>query len=231
MEISRPMRLSVYREKSVTTASLCKAMCEASLKFAPLTLDSTGKDEDGHEYRYASLAAMNKATSRALWEQGVWTHADYGLIGSTGRYISVTLEKDDEWVTSYLDIPPATTMRKRKALMTQLRRAAIEGLLNLAAEQDNDAEGVEDAACNAAAVESSAAQAEMLVMAKDAIRSAANRQTVEAKLAKARQKSDSGELNPADLPELEKLAEQRIKEIEAAAKKAGVKPEAVGAAK
>lgn len=229
--LSKPMRMTVFREKSAETAGLCKAMCEASLKFGPLHFDSVGVDDFGREYSYASLAAIKKATSRALCEAGIWVHADYGFHDDT-RYISVTIEKDDQYVTSYLDIPDADTLQKRKAAQTQLRRAAIEGLLDLAAEQDTDARGVEDTVAEPRVDEAKAkAWADMKRIAKDAIASSANVKTVEAKVAKAREKSEAGELNPADLPELVACGERRIKEIEAAEKKAGVKPEPVGGAK
>jgi hypothetical protein len=234
--IAKPIRMTVFREKSAETASLCKAMCEAALKFLPLRFDSTGIDDAGREYRYASLAAIKKATSTALCEAGIWVHADYGFHDLT-RYISVTIEKDDQWVTSYLDIPDANTLQKRKAAMTQLRRAAIEGLLDLAAEQDTDARDVEDTPVEVAAEvaefakEQLEAWAGLKQMASDAIQAAANQKTVEAKIEKVRQKVEAGEMNPADLPELVQLAEKRIKAIEAAAAKAGVKAEAVGGAK
>lgn len=133
----------VYREKSQSTANLCKAMCEASQNFEPLHFDQTGFDEDGIEYRYASLAAIKKATGKALAQAGVWLHSEYGF-DERGRFLCVTVEKDDEWVASYLDIPEATTLRDRKSAMTQLRRAAIEGLLDLSAEEDTDGDGVMD---------------------------------------------------------------------------------------
>lgn len=229
--IAKPMRMSLYREKSLTTKTLCEAMCQASLKFSPLHFDSTGKDEDGREYRYASLAAIKKATSRALSEAGVWIHSDYGF-DDRGRWICVTIEKDDEWITSYLDIPEATSHRKRKALMTQLRRAAVEGLLDLAAEQDTDADGVEDVP-SAQVVDAAkpAAWADMKRMAKDAIAIAANQKTIEAKVAKAREKVEAGEMDPADLPELVKFAEQRLKDLGAALAAAGLQPAATGGGK
>lgn len=227
--LPRPMKTFIYREKSVTTALLCKAMCEASLKFLPLHFDSVGVDEQGQPYSYASLAAIKKATAKPLAEAGVWIHSEFGF-DDRGRFICVTIEKDDEWVCSYLDIPEATSLRKRKAAMTQLRRAAIEGLLDLSAEQDGDAEGVADSAPAQVDETQATAWADMKRMAKDAIAAAANAKTVEAKLAKVREKIEAGEMNPADLKELADYAEARIAEIQEAAKKAGVKPEKVGGA-
>jgi hypothetical protein len=236
------MRMTVFREKSAETAGLCKAMCEAALKFGPLHFDSVGVDDFGREYSYASLAAIKKATSRALCEAGIWVHADYGFHDDT-RYISVTLEKDDQYVTSYLDIPHADTLQKRKAAQTQLRRAAIEGLLDLAAEQDTDARGVKDTGSAAvdegselagdplALLNAAKGWADTRRMASDAIVAAATVKTVESKIAKVKEKIKAGDMNPKDLADLERLAEVRIAEIEAAAKKAGVKPEPVGGAK
>jgi hypothetical protein len=231
MELSRPMRLCVYREKSQSTKNLCEAMCQASLRFAPLHMDSTGRDEDGSEYRYASLNAIKKATSHALWESGVWTHAEYGF-NDRGRFICVTIEKDDEWVASYLDIPDSTSLRKRKGLMTQLRKAAIEGLLDLAAEQDTDAEVTDDGPAGdpLALLNAAKGWADMKRMAKDAIAAAANEKTVQAKIAKVREKVEAGDMNPADLKELADFAEARIAEIQAAAEKAGIKPVKSGGA-
>lgn len=228
--IARPTRACIYREKSASTSGLCKAMCEAALKFGPLHYDSIGLDETGRQYSYASLAAIKKSTSKALCEAGIWVHADYGF-DDRGRYISVTIEKDDEWVTSYLDIPDAHSLHKRKAAMTQLRRAAIEGLLDLAAEQDTDAAGVEDTPAEVVEDEPNEAWVAMRQMAADAIAAAANKKAVESKVEKAKAKVEAGEMDPRDLPELVKLAEKRIAAIEAAAAKAGVKPEPVGGAK
>lgn len=235
--ISKPQRMCIYREKSATTALLSKAMCEASLKFQPIHFDSAGRDDDGREYRYASLAAIKKATSKALCEAGIWIHSEYGF-DDRGRYICVTVEKDDEWVASSLDIPQASTLRKRKAAMTQLRRAAIEALLDLSAEQDSDAEGVEDATQavaedapdTTAGNEKPSAWADMRRLASDAIVAAATAKTVESKIAKVKEKVEAGDMDPSDLADLERLAEVRIAEIEAAAEKAGMKPEPVGGA-
>lgn len=226
--LAKPVRMCIYREKSATTAGLCKAMCDASLKFLPLHFDSVGVDEVGQPYKYASLAAIKKATAKPMAEAGVWVHSEYGF-DDRGRYICVTIEKDDEWVASYLDIPESTSLRKRKAAMTQLRRAAIEGLLDLSAEEDTDAAGVTEEAAPAEAAHNPA-WADMKRMAKDAIAAAANEKTVQAKIAKVREKVEAGEMNPADLKELADFAEARIAEIHAAAEKAGIKPVKSGGA-
>lgn len=226
--IAKPTHMCVYREKSATTGEITKAMAKASAEFQPVKLDSIGRDEDGREYRYASLTAINAATKPALSTNGLWLHCDYGY-DERGVYAVAVLEHDTgEFVTSTLPIPQYQSIHKQKAAMTLMRRAAIEALLGLAAETDTD--GPLPSAEPAVDTVKSLAWADMKRMAKDAITAAANQKTVEAKVAKAREKAEAGELNPADLPELVQHAEKRIKEIEAAAKKAGIKAEPVGGA-
>lgn len=228
--IAKPVRPCVYREKSLTTGEITKAMSKATAEFQPLKLDSIGRDEDGREYRYASLAAINAATKPALSANGLWLHCDYGY-DESGVYAVAVLEHDTgEFVASTLPIPQFSSIHKQKAAMTLMRRAAIEALLGLAAETDTDGPQMESSEPQVDEAKAKA-WADMKRMARDAIASAANTKTVEAKVAKAREKCEAGELNPADLPELVACGERRIKEIEAAEKKAGVKPEPVGGAK
>jgi hypothetical protein len=227
--IAKPTHMCVYREKSPTTGEITKAMAKATAEFQPIKLDSVGRDEDGREYRYASLTAINAATKPALSTNGLWLHCDYGY-DERGVYAVAVLEHDTgEFVTSTLPIPQYQSIHKQKAAMTLMRRAAIEALLGLAAETDTDGP-MPEAGGPAVDTVKSLAWADMKRMAKDAIAAAANQKTVEAKVAKAKEKAEAGELNPADLPELVQCAEKRIKEIEAAAKKAGIKAEPVGGA-
>jgi hypothetical protein len=226
--IQKPTHMCVYREKSPTTGEITKAMAKATAEFQTVKLDSTGVDEDGRKYRYASLTAINTATKEALSQNGLWLHCDYGY-DETGVYAVAVLEHGSgEFVTSTLPIPQYQSIHKRKAAMTLMRRAAIEALLGLAAETDTDGPAMEaePAVDNTKAV----AWADMKRMAKDAITAAANVKTVEAKLEKVREKVEAGELNPADLPELVELAEKRIAEITAAVEKAGAKPAKTGGA-
>jgi hypothetical protein len=228
--IAKPTHMCVYREKSSTTGEITKAMAKATAEFQPVKLDSVGRDEDGREYRYASLTAINAATKPALSANGLWLHCDYGY-DDRGVFAVAVLEHDTgEFVTSTLPIPQFQSIHKSKAAMTLMRRAAIEALLGLAAEQDTDGP-MPEADGPAVNQAQAAAWADMKRMATDAIAAAANVQAVEAKVAKAREKVEEGAMNPADLPALVTYAEKRIKEIEAAAKKAGVKPEPVGGAK
>ena len=106
----------VYREKSSITGDLVEAMAKATTEFAPLQFDQTGVDEDGREYRYASLAAINKATKKALADNGLWLHCDYGfdeggiyavvvLEHKTGQFVSSTL-RELEAIPAHIEHPP-----------------------------------------------------------------------------------------------------------------------------
>lgn len=224
--IQRPV--CVYRDKSRTTGEITKAMADASLEFLPINFDSIGRDEDGREYRYASLTAINKATKAALCKHGCWLHTDYG-VDENGLYaVAVVDHVSGEYVSSLLPIPAYQSIHKKKAAMTLMRRTAIEGLLNISTESDTDGPPMEP---EAQAEDKTAAWEEQKRLAKDAIVAAANRPKVDSIVAKVRAKVDGGDMNPADLEELVTLAEKRIKAIEAAAAKAGVKPEPVGGAK
>lgn len=227
--IVKPTHRCVYREKSPTTGEITKAMAKAVAEFLPLKLDSIGVDEVGRKYRYASLTAINAATKKALSDNGLWLHCDYGYSESGVFAVAVLEHNTGEFVTSTLPIPEYSSIHRQKAAMTLMRRAAIEALLGLSAEVDTDGPMMEAEP----QVDEAKAKAwsEMKRMATDAIAAAANAKTVEAKVAKAREKAEAGEMNPDDLAELVQFAERRIKEIEATAQKAGVKPEAVGGAK
>lgn len=228
--IAKPTHMCVYREKSPTTGEITKAMAKASGQFWPLKLDSVGADEMGRQYRYASLTSINQSTKAALCANELWLHCDYGYDESGVFAVAVLEHSSGEFVTSTLPIPQYTSIHRQKAAMTLMRRAAVEALLGLAAETDTDGPPVE-ASAEPVAEDKTAAWEEQKRLAKDAIVAAANRPKVDSIVAKVRAKVDGGDMNPADLEELVTLAEKRIKAIEAAAAKAGVKPEPVGGAK
>lgn len=222
--IAKPM--CVYREKSSTTGAITAAMAKATAQFLPVKLDSIGRDEDGREYRYASLTAINAATKPALSANGLWLHCDYGY-DERGVYAVAVLEHDTgEFVTSTLPIPQFQSIHKQKAAMTLMRRASIEALLGLAAETDTDGPAMEAEAPQADLVKS-AEWEEQKRLAKDAIAAAANRLRVDGIIAKAKEKAAAGAMNPADIEELEQIAAKRVASLESKARKA---QEAVGGA-
>lgn len=211
MQRIRTFSHCVYREKSSTTGKLVEAMAKATSEFEPLQFDQTGTDEDGREYRYASLAAINKATKKALSNHGLWLHCDYGFDDS-GVYAVAVLEHDSgEFVASTLPIPPYLSIHRQKAAMTLMRRAAVEGLLGLSAEVDDDAK-----CC--AGEEPSAAEAnpkwiENERLARQAIAEAKEPTKLDSVLEKVAIKVRKGHMDPDVIDALNELADARRSEI------------------
>lgn len=213
MERIRTLSHCVYREKSATTGKLVAAMAKATAEFKPLNFDSVGRDEDGREYRYASLTAINRATRPALSAHGLWLHTDYGF-DESGLYAVAVLEHDSgEFVSSALPVHGYSTIRRRKAAMTLMRRAAIEGLLGLSAEADDDGEacGDEETGAEEATVDPKWAENERL--ARMAIADAPTPAKVQAVIEKVVSKIEKGFMDPESLEVLKKLADERRSQI------------------
>lgn len=216
MQKIRVRQPCLYREKSATTGELVAAMAKATAEFLPLQFDQTGVgfDADGreYEYRYASLAAINKATKAALSKNDLWLHCDYGF-DEEGVFACVVLEhKTGEFVASTLPVPQYGTIHQQKAAMTLMRRAAIEGLLGLSAEEDTDAqccagEQPAEATQPAAAVDPKWQQNEAMAFA--AIESAEDDGRVAEIVAKVKQKIERGRMDPSALARVEEAASVR----------------------
>lgn len=221
----------IYREKSATTGDLVGAMAQATAEFAPLQFDQTGVgfDADGreYEYRYASLAAINKATKPALSKHGLWLHCDYGF-DEGGMFACVVLEhKTGEFVASTLPVPHYASIHQQKAAMTLMRRAAIEGLLGLSAEEDTDAQCCGDEAQDVreavAAPQQESAPAESdpkwvknEQMALLALADAADMDRISEIMGKVAHKIDRGQMAPGARERLEKAAFARQQEVKVA---------------
>jgi hypothetical protein len=208
----------VYREKSQFTGQLVEAMCAASLEFLPLVYDEVGYDEDGNEYHYASLTAINKATKAALCKHGVYLHTDYGF-DEEGMYATAVLEhKSGEFIGSFIRIKEYMSIHRQKAAMTLMRRTAVEGLLNISAEADDDAQ------CCASEDKHNAAVAEVgpvvdpkavkrEEMARSAIEVADTPERVEEIMTKVIQMIDAGMMLGASMNVLKPVASARLKEL------------------
>lgn len=216
--INRPQqrRTLAYREKSQLTGDLAKALAMAQGQFLPVEKDSVG--EFG---KFASLAALRKATAQALADNGLSISQEYTPTDTGMLLVTVLSHESDQWISSVMPIKVAQHPQQTVAYCTYMRRAAYAAILCLAAEADDDGAGATVASISA----ESQAWAEQKQLASDAIAAAANATRVEAVLAKVKTKIGSGEMNPEHLKDLEAAAERRIKAIEEAAKKAGIKPE------
>lgn len=206
----------VYREKSQSTGQLVEAMCKASLEFLPLVYDEVGYDEDGNEYRYASLSAINKATKPALCKYGVYLHTDYGF-DEEGMYATAVLEHTTgEFIGSFIRIKEYMSIHRQKAAMTLMRRAAVEGLLNLSAEPDTDARSCADEDRQkeqAAAVEIDPKAVRREEMARQAIEIADTPARVEEVMSKVRHMIEAGMMLGASMNVLEPVASARLNEL------------------
>lgn len=208
----------VYREKSQSTGQLVEAMCQASLEFLPLVYDEVGYDEDDNEYRYASLTAINKATKAALCRHGIFLHTDYGF-DEGGMYATAVLDHTSgEFISSYIRVKEYMSIHRQKAAMTLMRRTAVEGLLNISAEADDDA------ACCASEDKHNAAIAEAgpvtdpkavkrEEMARSAIEAADTPERVEEIMTKVRQMIEAGMMLGASMNVLEPVATARVNEL------------------
>lgn len=206
----------VYREKSQSTGQLVEAMCQASLEFQPLVYDETGYDEDGNEYRYASLNAINKATKPALCKYSLYLHTDYGF-DEEGMYATAVLEhKSGEFIASFIRIKEYLSIHRQKAAMTLMRRAAVEGLLNLSAEPDTDARACAEEdrqQAQAAAVEIDPKAVRREEMARQAIEVADTPARVEEVMGKVRHMIEAGMMLGASMNVLEPVATARLNEL------------------
>ena len=216
MERIRTLSRCVYREKSATTGKLVAAMAKATAEFLPLVYDQTGRDDDGREYKYASLTAINRATRPALSKYDVWLHTDYGFDESGVYAVAVLEHSSGEFVSSALPVPDYSSVRRRKAAMTLMRRAAVEGLLGLSAEGDDDAQccAAEESMDESAA--SNPKWEENTLLAKQAIAEADTPEKLNGVINKVVAKIDKGFMSPSCLASLMELADARRSEMAAA---------------
>lgn len=206
MEIARPRRACVYREKSFETGQLSKALASAQGKFLPVVKDSTAQYGP-----FASLASMRRATAAALAEAMLSVHFEYADVDDYPYLIAVLSHASGEWVSSSIRMERIADPQKRTAYMTYMKRAAYSALLCLAAEADDDGETASAAATQSHREE----QAEVARLARDAIASATTPQRVEAIIEKCRSKIASGELSQAAMPALVAAAGDKVLSLEA----------------
>lgn len=196
----------VYREKSSTTGQLVEAMSKATAEFLPLQYDQTGTDEDGRDYRYASLSAINRATKKALSDNGLWLHCDYGFDESGIYAVAVLEHTSGEFVASTLPIPPYVSIHRQKAAMTLMRRAAVEGLLGLSAEAEDDANCCQTEDAQAASPAIDPKFKAQIDMARQAILAADSEERIAEILSKVNDKIERGRMPAECRDELDALA-------------------------
>jgi len=140
----------VSRFMSPTISKIVSALARAQSKYKPLAKNCEGKvsynAKDGREagsykFRYADLGAVLEATSEALSSEEL---AHTVLIGA-GRIRVILLHSSGEWFASEAPIgsPEEMGFQKFGAQITYLRRYLFAPLVDLASEDDDDANMVE----------------------------------------------------------------------------------------
>lgn len=131
------LMVSVYREESKHTSELIAAMCNAQPEFEPVVLDSKGY-RNGQTYRYASIKSIRRATQQALAKHGLLCHHIYGHSDEGEYVVTVLRHVSGEYIASTLRVPAKDDVQESKAAKTLLCRTAIEGLLGIVTEDDDD---------------------------------------------------------------------------------------------
>ena len=140
----------VSRFMSPTIFKIVSALARAQGKYKPLAKNCEGKvsygakdgrEAGGYKFRYADLGAVLEATSEALSSEEL---AHTVLIGA-GRIRVMLLHSSGEWFASEAPIgsPEEMGFQKFGAQITYLRRYLFAPLVDLASEDDDDANMVE----------------------------------------------------------------------------------------
>ena len=186
------LMVSVYREESKHLGDLIAAMCAAQTEFLPVTLDCDGY-RDGQVYKYASIKSIRRSTQAALAKHGLLIHHVYGHSDEGDYVVTVLRHASDQYICSTLRIPPRDDVQERKAAMTLLCRTAIEGLLGIVTEDDDDGQSVGMEVDQA----KSAEWEESLRMCKASIERAATNNKVEHYRELAKQRIAEGRMDPS----------------------------------
>lgn len=197
------LTLSVYREESQHTDELIDAFCQAQAAFLPVSLDKTGY-RNGQSYKYASIASIRRSTQTALAMHSLMCHHVYGHNDEGEFVVTVLRHKSGQFISSTLRIPERVDAQEAKAIKTLLCRTAIEGLLGIVTEDDDD---------GACAVEVDEDQRRQWAMtwsvASMAIANAADVAAVDRYEATAKQRVVEGALSPDMVPEIERVCNER----------------------
>lgn len=198
------LMVSVYREESKFVGELIAAMCAAQADFLPVSLDCHGS-RHGEVYRYASIKSIRRATQAALSAHGLVIHHVYGH-NDEGEYVVTVLRHiSDQYICSTLKIPPREDAQDHKAVKTLLCRTAIEGLLGIVTEDDDDAQS-QSMEVDA---QTRSIWATNIGMAKDAISRAESVERVNQLEALARTRIREGQMSPTADQEVAALCNDR----------------------
>jgi hypothetical protein len=125
-------------------AKLASALAKAQGQFEPIAFDqkATIKTKSGgsYSYEYASRAAINKATKKALSDNGIAVMS-IPTTGNSGMIDLVTLVMfEDEWIESRVPLLQDTSQPQLLASqISYLMRYCKSAMLDISTEKDDDA--------------------------------------------------------------------------------------------
>lgn len=127
---------SAEREACTKYAAACAAFVKAQSEFKPITFD---KENPHFKSKYASLSAILKATLPALNANGI-AHTSRTVIDGENIIVKAYLIHGGipfvraEWPAGKISTPP----QQLGSALTYARRYALQSVLGVAAEEDDD---------------------------------------------------------------------------------------------
>ena len=215
------LTVSVYREESQHTDELIEAFCLAQAAFLPVMLDKKGY-RNGQSYRYASIASIRRSTQAALAMHSLMCHHVYGHNDEGEFVVTVLRHKSGQFISSTLRIPERVDPQEAKAIKTLLCRTAIEGLLGIVTEEDDD--GASAGTGESVSEEQLAVWSATWAAASSKIASAKTVSEVDRYEAIAKERMEQGSLSPDMGPEIERVCNQKrdqLKEMKSHDDRAG----------
>ena len=225
---SRPRKMLVYKEQSVTVSKLMAALAKAMSEFTPIARDGRGeviRNGKRQTYRYATLDSLHRSTKPALLKEGIVPCQEY-CVSDEGVTLVTSLHCGEEFIASVLPIRQYEDQQRLKAHMSYMRRTAYEGILCLSSEDDSDGQDEKLPADNPAAeqpvdqVPAAKMWKMQLDLATKAIAAAKTPAAAIDILDKAKKKSDDGDMDPHHVGIVEELAHKRVAELKKVPQKA-----------
>lgn len=210
VDSAAPSGVFIYVERSKECGKLYSALGKALGD-----IEEPKKNRTGQYGEYADLAALRKATRGPLAANGLFVMQTFHIAGSE-LILNTTLgHSSGEYVSSQVPIKTSQNPQQTMGYATYMRRMAYSAILSLSAEDDDDGEAASDAAASAA---NDGQQAEVNAASK-ALRQAESPERVSEVLEKVHARIASKAFPALALPQLIKVADERIAQLKKAAQK------------
>jgi len=194
-------RAYIYREASDHLDLLYAALSDAQGDIGAIP-----KRHRSHYGTYADLADIRQGTHKQLAKHGLSIHQTLQLVGDSTVLVTTLGHKSGQWVSSVFPIRTGSNPQQTAAAVTYARRMALSALLSLATEEEDDGEA-------AAVAATTGPSNKLFAAASAAIRSAANREEIKAKVEKAFALFQEGRFSQEEIDELMEVADARTKEM------------------